>query len=159
MRARILAAVMVVAWSASLPLFPQAARPTEEDIQQTRAALQAKRQELVANAIDLTEEEDRAFWPLYREWRNEMALVGDQRIQIIERINDQAFDQMTDDRAAGLVEEWLSIQMVTVKLQSRYVKRFRKVLPGRKVARFFQLENKLDAITDYDLVSRVPLIE
>ena len=32
-----------------------------------------------------------------------------------------------------------------------------KALPVRKVVRYFQLENKMDAIFDYDLSQRIPL--
>jgi hypothetical protein len=32
-------------------------------------------------------------------------------------------------------------------------------LPDRQVARFFQVENKLDAIVNAELAERVPLVE
>jgi hypothetical protein len=39
------------------------------------------------------------------------------------------------------------------------VSRFRKVLPDRAVARFFQIERKLDAVVNAELAERVPLVE
>jgi hypothetical protein len=32
-------------------------------------------------------------------------------------------------------------------------------LPGRKVARFYQIENKMDAVIRYDLAATIPVID
>ena len=37
-------------------------------------------------------------------------------------------------------------------------KKFSKILPTRKAARYYQLENKLDAVVDVDLADQIPLI-
>ena len=34
-----------------------------------------------------------------------------------------------------------------------------KVLPGKKAARFYQIENKMDAVIRYDLASEIPVVE
>jgi hypothetical protein len=53
----------------------------------------------------------------------------------------------------------MDYQKDKLDLERDYVKKFKKILPGRKVARYFQLEHKLDAIVDYDLAKNIPLIE
>jgi hypothetical protein len=35
---------------------------------------------------------------------------------------------------------------------------FRKLLPAAKVTRYFQIENKLDAVVNYDLAAAIPLV-
>ena len=37
-------------------------------------------------------------------------------------------------------------------------RRFSKALPGRKVARFYQIENKMDAIVRYELAETIPVV-
>jgi hypothetical protein len=39
------------------------------------------------------------------------------------------------------------------------VKQFAKVLPGTKVARFYQIENKLDAVVRYEMAGQIPLVK
>jgi hypothetical protein len=39
------------------------------------------------------------------------------------------------------------------------VAEFATVLPGRTVARFYQIENKMDAAIRYDLAAAIPVIE
>jgi len=46
-----------------------------------------------------------------------------------------------------------------IKLRQSYLPQFGKILPGRTVARFFQIENKIDAVIRYDLASTIPVVE
>jgi hypothetical protein len=46
-----------------------------------------------------------------------------------------------------------------VKLMQSYQPRFRKVLPEVKVARYYQLENKTNAIFNYELAEGIPLVK
>jgi len=32
------------------------------------------------------------------------------------------------------------------------------VLPGKKVVRFYQIENKMDAVLRYDLAAQIPVV-
>ena len=53
------------------------------DIELTRASIQLRRQALVTAAMDLAPKEAEAFWPLYREYRVEMAKVGDRLSKLL----------------------------------------------------------------------------
>jgi hypothetical protein len=57
------------------------------------------------------------------------------------------------------VDENLSIQQAEVKLQSSYVPKLNKALPATKMARYLQIENKIQAIIKYDLAATIPLLQ
>ena len=59
---------------------------------------------------------------------------------------------------SSLINDSLKYQERTLKVRKSYLRKFRKVLPETKVARFFQVENKLDAITNFVLADQIPLI-
>ena len=131
--------------------------PDEKTVQLTRAAIQERREGIVRQAIDLTEAEDKAFWPLYKDWRSKSTGLADRRLELIGRITGS---QATGEaEARELIDSWLKLEKDALDLKRDYVKRFRKILPERKVARFFHLESKMDAIVNYDLAERVPLVE
>ena len=44
-------------------------------------------------------------------------------------------------------------------MRRTYFGDFTKVLPGKKVARFYQIENKMDAVIRYDLADEIPVVE
>ncbi|HEX6850801.1 MAG TPA: hypothetical protein VF139_05280 [Candidatus Polarisedimenticolaceae bacterium] len=133
-----------------------AASQTASDIALTRAEIQTARQALVAEGLNLTEEEALAFWPVYRDYRVEMARLGDRLVKVITEFVPNA-EKLTDEQATRLLDEFLDLKGDEVSLKKKYVGVFRKLLPAPKVTRFFQLENKLDAVIQYELAATVPL--
>jgi hypothetical protein len=67
------------------------------------------------------------------------------------------YDTLTDAQADQIMKEWLSIENAKNDVKKKYVARFKKILPSRKVMRFFQVDNKLDAVVNSQLASIVPL--
>lgn len=127
------------------------------DIEMTRAEIQKTRQKMVAAGLGLTEEEALGFWPAYRDYRVEMARLGDRLVRTIEEfVASEA--TLTDEQANRLLDELLDIRAGEVSVRKKHVKQFRKILPPTKVARFFQIENKLDAVIHYELAARIPLV-
>jgi hypothetical protein len=126
------------------------------EIELTRAHIQKARQAIIADAMKLTEDESLAFWPAYRDYRVDMARLGDRLVKVItEFVAAEA--ALNDEQANRLMSEYLDIKAKDVSVKKKYVGVFRKLLPAPKVARFFQLENKLDAIVNYDLALTIPL--
>src|SRR4029434_6258191 len=69
------------------------------------------------------------------------------------------YNSMTDSQADKLMSNYMDFQKDKLNLEKDYVKKFKKILPTRKVARYFQLEHKLDAVIDYDLARAIPLLQ
>jgi polyhydroxyalkanoate synthesis regulator phasin len=93
---------------------------------------------------------------VYRAYRNEVAKLGDERVKFIERFVGKA-GTMSDQESKELLDEWFKLRQKQLDLQKRYVDRFRKVLPGAKVARFYQVENALDTIVSANLQASMPV--
>lgn len=142
----------------STPQAAPAAPPAVDlgDVELTRASIQVKRQALVTSAMDLEPKEADAFWPLYREYRMAMATVNDRFVKLLITYLDQ-HDTLTDDTAARMTDEYLGIERDRNGVKVTYVPKFRAVIPARKVARFFQIDHKLDAVINSSLAELVPL--
>jgi hypothetical protein len=85
-----------------------------------------------------------------------MAKVNDRFVRGLGRYLE-TYDSLTDETAKKMMEEYLSIERARTTVKSKYVSRFLKVLPAKKVARFFQIDNKLDAVINAELAQTVPL--
>jgi hypothetical protein len=126
------------------------------EIELTRAQIQTDRQAIVAAGLPLTEEQAAAFWPVYREYRTELTPVGDRQVQLLTDFAER-YQAMTEADTDRMLKEMFKIQEDRLKVQQKYVGKFKKVLPTVMVGRFYQIENKLDAIIMYDLAAGVPL--
>lgn len=68
------------------------------------------------------------------------------------------YASLAGDRARSMLDEALQIDEDRVKLTRRFVERMSKVLPPRLLVRYFQLENKFQAIVAADLARQIPLV-
>ena len=126
--------------------------------QALREKLQAGEKQFVSQNLELTESEAKAFWPLYDTYHKNLTKLGDRTIALIE-LYIKTSDTMTDQTAAKLVTDYLTIERERLTLRETYLPKFRKILPMKKVARYYQLENKMFAIVNYEAASRIPLLQ
>jgi len=132
----------------------------DQQLAEARALLQSGRKEIISDELRLTEEEASAFWPVYEEYQSNVMVVRDRYAETIgDYLKTYRAGEITDDYAEKLIDEGLSFKGDLLKVQEKYLNSFKKALPIRKVARFYQLESKMDADIDAQLADFVPLVE
>lgn len=127
------------------------------EIELTRTVVQSQRQAIVEAALNLTESESAGFWPLYQSYREDMARIEDRSVELITEYGEN-YDILTEEQAESMLQEHMDIQRAELKIRKKYLKSLRKVIPPMKLTRFYQLENKMDAVIDYELALEIPLI-
>jgi len=128
-----------------------------EATEEARSVMQTERRTIVAQGLGLTVDEEKAFWPVYDRYIAEMKAASDLRVKVI---TDYAasYDSLSDDTARQLLENYLKYQSNILDIRKSYVRKFRKALPEIKLARFYQIENKIDSITNFVLAREIPLV-
>lgn len=148
---------IAAACALTLSLSVSAQMSFDQQIQLLRVAGEADRQALVTANVEFTNAESEQFWPVYREYRAEVAKTTDRLLAVIKTYADE-YPNVSDEQAKNLIKEHLAIEADRVKLKQKYVKRFAKVLPNVKVARVIQVESKLDAVAIVELSAQIPLV-
>ena len=120
--------------------------------------VRADKKLLVAENVQLTEAEAKAFWPVYDQYQDELFLL---RSRTVKLINDfaGAYEKMSNETAKKLMDEYMTIESLGPKLRQTYLPKFRKVLPEVKVVRYYQIENKIQAALFYELAANIPLMK
>ena len=125
-----------------------------------RTLLQAGRAEIIREDLRLNDEESAGFWPVYDKYHAEIMVVRDRQAKMIAGFLITYREGAVDEEfATGLIKDHFEIKGDLLKIQKKFLRQFRKVLPELKVARFYQLENKMDAEIDGQLALFVPLVE
>ena len=115
------------------------------------------RRNIVRANMLLTETEGARFWPLYDEYRAERKKIGDRKVRLITDFLAQK-NSMSEDEARVLANEDFAIEKDTSELKTKWYKKMTKELSERTVARFFHIDEKLDAAADLALAANIPLI-
>ncbi|HSG59492.1 MAG TPA: hypothetical protein VLA06_08170 [Woeseiaceae bacterium] len=139
---------------------PDASMLEDQLLADARALLQAGRREIIADELRLTDAEAEDFWPVYDAYHAAVMEVRDRQAEVIGvYLKRYRAGDVSEDYAEDLLEQGLDVKQDLLKVQDRYLKRFKKTLPIRKLVRFYQLENKMDAEIDAQLAILVPLMD
>ena len=152
--------LVLLALAISLGLTPNARAQIEgsEAIRLTRSAVQAERQAIIAANLQLDETERAVFWPLYQEYRNDLDVAINSRVDFLNQYF-ASYETLTDKEAVALLEQHLAWEQEVLKIRTKHAKKMSKALSGRTVAKFFQIDNKMDIIIDYEMAGEIPLIK
>ncbi len=134
------------------------AQGAEQYIELLRSDLKTERVAIITEAMQFTPEEGEVFWPIYREYELQVAKIGDRRIALIKEFAT-IFDTMTDEIAEDLIKNSIKIDEDTLKLEKKYIKKFNKVLPARRVARYAQIDHRINMLIDIQIAAALPLFE
>jgi hypothetical protein len=123
-----------------------------------RRDIRSIKKQLIAANLTLADSEATKFWQLYEQYSAETEKINDAKTTIIKEYSDE-YGTLTDAQADNLIRRWLDTDIEQARLRQRYVPIFRKVLPGKKAATFFQLDRRISTMIDVQLTSQLPLAQ
>ena len=150
----VVASCAATIWASSSFAADQA---TRDEFDALRNDLKADRTALIAEHMQLSSKESEAFWPIYRSYRGEMDKVTDGVVNLVLEYADD-YPNVSDEKASEMVRKYLKLEANLLKVRAKYLKKFGKVLPGTKVFRFAQLDNRLDLGIRVGLAAEIPLM-
>jgi hypothetical protein len=127
-------------------------------IELARSDLRTQKTFIIAQNIQFTDDEAAEFWPLHSEYNLALNQLLDERLRLL---NEYAglYKTMTDQQATALANKVFGWEEKRTKLKRTWFKKFSKVVPAKKAAQFFQIENQLNAALDLQLAASLPLIK
>lgn len=146
------------------PPKPEPAAPSDEQhsidsvMQVLRADMNADRATIIAREMDFGPKDGAAFWPIYNQYQYERSRVDDLRVSVIRKYSEK-YVSLTDDDVKTMVQEMFDYDSQLTALKRKYFKKFEKVISPYTVARFFQLEHRLDLIMDVKVESSLPALQ
>ena len=141
-----------------VPVFAQ--QPSTKTMDIVKDAAKSNKKALIAVNLKLTEAEEKAFWPLYDSYQVDLEKIQQGQLNLIkDYAKEYNADSLTDEKAKQLMTDYLSTEEDTIKLKKSYLSKLDKVIPGKKAVTYLQLENKIQAIIQYDMAGQIPLVE
>jgi hypothetical protein len=124
-------------------------------IEVARANMRADRATIITQAMNFSDKEAAAFWPIYRQYEYERSRLDDGRVAVIKEYS-QKYPSLTDAEAKAMAEQMLEYDSRLAALKKKYYKKFNKVLSALTVTKFFQLDRRVDLLMDMNVESSLP---
>jgi hypothetical protein len=153
--------VLALAAVLTLPAAAQwAAAPTATDVEILAVRVKTEKKRLVSVALQLTDSEASAFWPVYEVYQKDLDAIDG---RLAKAIDAYAFayncGPVPDETAERLLYEFLDIERDEAELKRTYIVLLAAALPGVKVVRYIQVESKLRAAVRYQVALGLPLVQ
>ena len=129
----------------------------QDDHQSASEVIRNQRKIYIEKIMELTSQEKELFWPLYDEYESGLSKIRDKRIELAMNMV-QNHGTLSDAEAIAMLRQKLKVDVDELRFKLSYVAKFMQVLPGRKVARFYQVENKFHTAAISELYRHIPVI-
>lgn len=155
-----LTALLLLAGTAAMAQSAEISDEWRTQLAAARELIKVERVAAITEEMHFTAEENAAFWPLYEEYHDEMLVVQNRYAELIADYAGKYFDyKLTDADAKKILSDYFVIKSDLQEIQKGYVSKFEKIMSARKVMRFYQLENKIQADIDAALAIMIPLAD
>lgn len=152
------AALIITAMLLAVALVPQSvAQTTVDDIAVGRDTLKAERTAAIAEGMQLSEEEGKVFWPLYREYWSAAAKISDDLLKIVMEYADR-YPNVPEDWAQQTLKNYMALEAKYLETRTAYLNKAAKTLTAAKALRLAQLENRLDLAVRIQMANAIPLV-
>jgi len=129
----------------------------QQDLQAASEVIRQQKKIYIAKIMELTAQEKEAFWPLYAEYESGLSRLRGERIKLTTSFL-QSHGNLSDAEAIAMLNQKLRLDGADLKFKQSFVAKFMQVLPGRKVVRFYQAENRFDTAAAAELYRNIPVI-
>jgi hypothetical protein len=123
-----------------------------------RSDVRAQKVAIFTDLMGFSEQDDKVFWPIYREYDAELTAINDEKVQGIEQFATH-YSTITDDLANTLAAKALDLEARRTALKQKYYTRLKTALSPKTAARFLQIENQLLMIIDLQIAASLPIIQ
>jgi hypothetical protein len=121
-----------------------------------RSDIRTQKVAIITEVMGFTESEDKAFWPIYREYDVEIAKLADERVALIKDYA-AAYASLTDEKAASLAAKALELESRRNQAKASVYERVKTALSPRTALRFLHVEHQLQLLIDLQVASSLPV--
>lgn len=95
----------------------------------------------ITKELNLSPHEAQVFWPVYNQFQNEVEALNKKRANELMNAKNN-FDLMSDADVTKFMDNEFNYQQQELDVKKKYNEEFKKVLPIKKVAKFWVAEQK-----------------
>lgn len=128
-------------------------------LQLLRSDVNSLKVELVNSIMKLSAEDAKKFWPIYREYENELGKQAINRAELVtEFVKAHADGTFDNARAKDIAKRWFKSQRARLDLLEKYHAKIEKALTPLQAGQFLQIENQIGLFIDITIASEIPAV-
>jgi hypothetical protein len=130
----------------------------DQAIDALRKDVRAGKADILGKTMALDSTQAAVFWPIYKQYEAEAQALGNERVAIIQDLAEH-WNSLDDAKAKGLLDRQMAFEEKRLALTKKYKDEMLKVLPAKTVARFLQVDSRLNKLVDLSVANEIPLVQ
>ena len=126
-------------------------------IQLLRTDINKSKVQIITGVMQLDSDDSAKFWPIYKDFQDEMGKVGDQIVDLVTSYVKN-YNNMTNDLADQMATKLLDIEQQRNEIKRKYYAKFKTALDPVVAAEFLQVENQIEKLLDLQIASQLPTV-
>lgn len=132
-------------------------------LQLLRSDFNSVKVDVINRVMNLSEPDAKKFWPIYRDYENELGKQAISRAEfIVEFIRYHAELPMPSDlaneRARDMSQRWFASQRARLDLLEKYHGKIQQALSPLQAGQFLQIEHQLALFIDVTIAGEMPAV-
>ena len=132
------------------------AQSVEDYVQLIKADLDAERKAIFIENMQFNEDESKAFWPIYDEYRLEHGKLGKERLSIYEEYIEN-YENLNSEKGDELMDRYYTVQESLLKLEKNYFAQIKEAMNTQRAVQFFQIEHRINILIQLEIMSALPI--
>jgi hypothetical protein len=122
-----------------------------------RSDIRTQKIAIIGTMMEFNGDEDKKFWPIYRDYDAEMKTLGDQRVALIAEYAKN-YATLTDGLAETLAKKALDLEEKRQGAKAKCYDRLKGAISPMKALRFLQIEQQLQLLIDLQISASLPIV-
>jgi hypothetical protein len=128
-------------------------------LQLLRSDVNSAKVELVNGILKLSAEDAKKFWPIYRDYENELGKLAINRAELVAEFVQAHKDGTFDNaKAKDMAKRWFKSQRARLDLLEKYHGKIERALSAVQAGQFLQIENQMGLFIDVAIASEMPKV-
>jgi len=138
-----------------IPAFSQNGQSEEELV---LSYFKLEKKALVSQAMNLSDEQAKVFWPIYNDFEKEASKLTEMRIAYIKSYAEK-YETITPEEADAIMKKAFEYQKKQLALELKYYKILKKKLGALVATRFIQVEEYINTGVKMQLLDAIPFVD
>jgi hypothetical protein len=128
-------------------------------LQLYRSDVNSIKVELINSIMKLSSDDAQKFWPIYRDYENELGKLAIDRAELVsEFMKSHKEGTFDNEKAKDIAKRWFKSQRARLDLLEKYHGKIEKTLTSVQAGQFLQIENQLGLFIDVAIASEMPTV-
>lgn len=103
--------------------------------------LKAKKVAFITQLLNLSVEEAQQFWPVYNEFEGKLEGIKERKRVLMKKLQRE-YKALTDEELSLISDQFIDSDIEEANLKREYHDKYKKVLPIRKVIKYYKAQNQ-----------------